>query len=126
MKESDDDDYAQMQQQHYRSAERLPTLSPFDEERIVWRKNMEDDIENEEARRRRRENEWAVRAKQPGPPPTTPAPPSPAPALDNHRQDSLVSTAAAPPPPPSLFQVHAASDDQSLTAPNMQPWASPK
>ena len=111
MKESDDDDYAQMQQQHYRSAERLPTLSPFDEERIVWRKNMEDDIENEEARRRRRENEWAVRVKQPDPP--APPPPPPAPALDNH-QESLVSTAAGP-PPPSLFQVrvnmHAANDD---------------
>lgn len=37
----------------FRSVERLPTLSPFDEERIVWMKNLEDDIAMEEERRRR-------------------------------------------------------------------------
>lgn len=35
----------------YHSAERLPNLTPFDEERIVWMKNLEDDIANEDARR---------------------------------------------------------------------------
>ncbi len=37
----------------FRSVERLPTLSPFDEERIVWMRNMEDDIQLEEERRSR-------------------------------------------------------------------------
>ena len=35
------------------SVERLPTLSAFDEERIVWLKNLEDDIQLDEERRRR-------------------------------------------------------------------------
>lgn len=35
------------------SMDRLPTLSAFDEERIVWLKNLEDDIAYEEDRRRR-------------------------------------------------------------------------
>jgi hypothetical protein len=40
-----------VQQQHqHRSIERLPLLSPFDEERIVWLKNLEDDIANEDDR----------------------------------------------------------------------------
>ena len=36
-----------------RSVERLPTLSAFDEERIVWMKAYEDDLALEEERRRR-------------------------------------------------------------------------
>lgn len=36
-----------------RSVERLPTLSAFDEERIVWLKAYEDDLAMEEERRRR-------------------------------------------------------------------------
>ena len=36
-----------------RSVERLPTLSKFDEERIVWLKNLEDDIQFTDERRRR-------------------------------------------------------------------------
>ena len=35
------------------SVERLPTLSAFDEERIVWLKNLEDNIQLDEERRRR-------------------------------------------------------------------------
>ena len=35
------------------SVERLPTLSKFDEERIVWLKNLEDDIQFTDERRRR-------------------------------------------------------------------------
>ena len=79
-------------QKHHRSADRLPTLSPFDEERIVWRKNMEDDVENEDARRRRREREWALRSSD---------------DHDHHHQRHVppVSTASTP-PPPSLIQVH--------------------
>ncbi len=37
----------------FRSSERLSRLSPFDEERIVWMKNMEDDIQDDEDRRAR-------------------------------------------------------------------------
>ena len=37
----------------FRSVERLPTLSPFDEERIVWMRNLEDDAADEEERRNR-------------------------------------------------------------------------
>ena len=36
-----------------RSVERLPTLSAFDEERVVWMKAYEDDLALEEERRRR-------------------------------------------------------------------------
>ena len=35
------------------SMERLPTLSAFDEERITWIKNLEDEITMEEERRAR-------------------------------------------------------------------------
>ena len=83
------------QQQHHRSAERLPTLSPFDEERIVWRKNMEDDIENEDARRRRREMERELR---------------PSDVLDHHRRPHSQVDPPAPtegtPRTPSIIQVH--------------------
>ena len=37
----------------YKSTERLPNLSAFDEERIVWVKNLEDDIADEDERRNR-------------------------------------------------------------------------
>ncbi len=57
----------------FHSVERLPTLSPFDEERILWMKHMEDDIALEEERRSRclvrqaaeevaLEEEWARKA----------------------------------------------------------------
>lgn len=35
----------------HQSAERLPTLTAFDEERIVWMKSLEDDIASEDERR---------------------------------------------------------------------------
>ena len=38
---------------HAHSAERIPNLSPFEEERICWRKSLEDDIFNEEERKSR-------------------------------------------------------------------------
>ena len=78
-------------QKHHRSADRLPTLSPFDEERIVWRKNMEDDVENEDARRRRREREWALRSSD---------------DHDHHQRHAPPVSTASSPPPPSLIQVH--------------------
>ena len=62
------------------SVDRLPTLSKFDEERIVWIKNLEDDIQFTDERRKRsvlsRQQAELVESSSPSTSPTSSDPPS--------------------------------------------------
>ena len=97
--------------QHHKSAERLPTLTAFDEERIVWMKAMEDDIANQADRQRRKENEcqvmrsgrrereeeeeMAISPQRPPPPPTPATTPYQIP-YDSLEADEAVEEYVAP------------------------------